>query len=170
MEPVPGSEVVPLNWSVEAMQRGLERVRTIGWNDPVGAFAALGETLWWIAVVSDQLRARYPAPYAAALGQDGTATSELLTGLRFARNRITHVVDEVNFVAATATNPSGFEARWTWKSLPPRADGHAATGHAAYEHAVAGRTLTETLMPACLFLATFTNNMWMARGVERHFR
>ena len=45
---IAGLEVVPLQWSVQAMQRALERVRVTGWDDPVGGVAAIGETLSWI--------------------------------------------------------------------------------------------------------------------------
>ena len=44
---------------------------------------------------------------------------QLLDGLKFVRNRITHAVNEVGYISARAKNPSSFEAHWTWQSLPP---------------------------------------------------
>jgi hypothetical protein len=41
VEKIPGLEVVPLGWCIEAMDRAFERVRSTGWNDPVGAYAAV---------------------------------------------------------------------------------------------------------------------------------
>jgi hypothetical protein len=57
---VAGLEIVPLNWCINAMQRALERVRSIGWNDVIGQYAAVAETLFWIDIVEAQLRKRYP--------------------------------------------------------------------------------------------------------------
>lgn len=159
MEGVPGTEIVPLMWSVQGMDRGSERVRSVGWNYPVGAFVAIGEMLWWIGVVDEQLRTNYPVIYEASLAEEPEPTRHLLSGLRYVRNRITHAVDWVSYAAATATNPSGFEAVWTWTSLPPRADGQHAAKHADYEAVVAGRSVSDTLMQASLVLGTIANRV-----------
>ena len=42
------------------MQRAFEQVRSIGWNDVIGQYAAVAETLFWIDIVEAQLRKRYP--------------------------------------------------------------------------------------------------------------
>ena len=124
MNDVPGIEFVPLQWAVQAMNRALERVRAVGWNDPIGAFAAIGESLWWIGVVYDHLRNHFPMAYGAVLADDAENIEGLLMGLRFARNRITHGVDEVNYVAAKGTDPASFRARCTSRSLAPRLGGN----------------------------------------------
>jgi hypothetical protein len=159
VDDVPGLEVVPLQWAVQAMNRALERVRTVGWNDPVGAFAAIGETLWWVCVVHDHLRNRYKEDYETTLANTLDGVDGLLIGLRFARNRITHGVDEVNYAAATATDPASFRAQWTWKLLEPRESGNNV-GHSQYCGHLAGGDVVETLQRACLFLSTVNNRMW----------
>jgi hypothetical protein len=96
MSQVAGLEIVPLNWCITAMQRALERVRSIGWNDVIGQYAAVAETLFWIDIVEAQLRKRYPQHYKAALDDQSSDVQPLLKGLLWARNRITHEVDEVH--------------------------------------------------------------------------
>jgi len=44
----------------------------------------------------------------------------MLNGLLLARNRITHEVDQVGYLLATAKGLDGFAANWTWQYLPPR--------------------------------------------------
>jgi hypothetical protein len=75
------------------MQRGLERVRATGWDDPVEGFGAIGERLWWIGVAGDNLRTRYERSFSNAQAEELEGTDCLLAGLRFARNRIGHGVD-----------------------------------------------------------------------------
>ena len=82
---IAGLEVVPLQWSVQAMQRVLERVRATGWDDPVGGFAAIGETLWWIGVAGDRLRTQYERSFSNVPTEGLEGTDRLLAGLRFAR-------------------------------------------------------------------------------------
>src|ERR1035438_1964332 len=88
MEEIPGLEVVPLNWSITVMLRAFERVPGTGWEDPMGAFAAIGETLWWIGVVREGLDELYPGATSALAAREPQRIDELLAGLRFARNRI----------------------------------------------------------------------------------
>ncbi len=112
-------------------------MRRTGWDDPVGAFAAVGEMLWCIRVVDDQLRTNCPATYNASL-TDEPGPWQLLSGLRYVPDRITHAVDQVSYAAATATR--GFDAAWAWTSLPPRADGRQAAMDTDYEAVVAGQS------------------------------
>jgi len=149
---IAGLEVVPLQWSVQAMQRALERVRATGWDDPVGGFAAIGETLWWIGVAGDRLRTQYERSFFNALAEELEGTDRLLAGLRFARNRIGHGVDKVNYVAATATESLSFRATWTWKSMAERPSGNNQ-GFAEYQSDVAGKDVVQTLLRASVFLA-----------------
>ncbi len=134
------------------MQRAVERVRSIGWNDVVGQYAAVSETLFWIDVVADQLRTKYARHYNAALNDQSFDAGSMLKGLRWARNRITHEVDEIHYLLATAKSVEGFAAEWTWQSLPPRPQGRDAEGHAAYQAAVAGRNVVNTLLAVTICL------------------
>lgn len=165
MDDLPGLELVPLMWSVQAMQRALERVRSAGWNDPVGAFAAIGETLWWIGVIDEQMRTNYPAIYDASLANETSAMPQVLNGLRYIRNRITHAVDQVSYATATATNPRGFNAKWSWMPLPPRADGRQTAAHLEYEAVLASKSVSDTLIQAVIFLAASANRIQMSRSI-----
>lgn len=154
MNQVAGLEIVPLNWCVNAMQRALERVRIIGWNDVIGQYAAVAETLFWIDIVEAQLRERYPHHYNAALDDQSSKVQPLLKGLLWARNRITHEVDEVQYLLATATSADSFAAAWTWQSIPPRPAGRYRDpdGHAAYESVLVGKDVVDTLLDVTVCL------------------
>ena len=69
----------------------------------------------------------------------------MLAALCFARNRITHELDEVGYVFATAKRPDGCAAAWTRRSLPPRPGQRQAVLHGDYERAIAGRDVVKTL-------------------------
>jgi hypothetical protein len=153
-----------IDWSVEAMQRALERVRSIGWNDPRGAFTAMAETLFWICVVDDQLRTRHSAVYDAALAEDRASTERLLWGLRHVRDRITHAVDQIAYMVPTALSTSNFSAVWTWQSLPPWADIHNPDRYHPYQAALAGQNVVDTLLQATIFLGAAANTAWLSYG------
>jgi hypothetical protein len=164
VEDIPGIEVVPLGWCVEAMDRALERVRATGWNDPVGAYAAVAGTLFWIDVVDEHLRHKHLRHYEATLAEQREDVHQILSGLLFARNRITHEVDEVGYVLAAAKQPDSFAATWTWQSLPPRPDERQTALHQLYQETVAGRDVVETLLEVAVFLGTARNRMWQHYG------
>jgi hypothetical protein len=165
---VPGTEIVPLGWCVEAMQRAVERVRSIGWNDTVGEYAAVAETLYWIDVVEHQLSGNHQVHYEAALADQPGDAAMLLRGLSFARNRITHEVDQVGYVLARAKGSEGFDAHWTWQSLPPRPPGpHQQAGlHADYDAALVGKDVVETLLAALTCLGQAMSRMVMSYGTK----
>jgi hypothetical protein len=160
VEKIPGLEVVPLGWCIEAMNRAFERVRSTGWNDPVGAYAAVAETLFWIQVVDDQIKEKYRPHYETMLAEQRDDVARMLCGLRFARNRITHVVDEIGYIIAKAKRPDGFSAAWTWQSLPPRPDEKQATLHRDYQDAIAGHDVVKTLLTVTVFLGAARTRMW----------
>jgi hypothetical protein len=167
VEDIPGLEVVPLDWCVEAMDRGFERVRAAGWNDPVGAYAAVAETLFWIDVVDEQLRQKHRRHYEATLAGQRDDLRQMLSGLLFARNRITHEVDEVGYILAVAKRADTFAASWTWQSLPPRPGGDQAVLHQHYQETIAGRDVVKTLLAVTIFLGTTRNRMWQRYGQEQ---
>jgi hypothetical protein len=142
------------------MDRAFERVRLTGWNDPVGAYAAVAETLFWVDVVDAQLRHRHRPHYEAALSEQDQDLGRMLSGLRFARNRITHEVDEVGYVLAKAKRPDSFAATWTWQWLRPRPGERQASLHRDYQEMVAGRDVVETLLILTVFLGGAHNRMW----------
>ena len=165
---VAGLEIVPLNWFINAMQRALERVRSIGWNDVIGQYAAVAETLFWIDIVEAQLRKRYPEHYKVALDDQSSDVQPLLKGLLWARNRITHEVDEVIYLLATATSADSFAAEWMWQSMPPRPAGlhQDPAGQAAYESAVVGKNVVDSLLDITVCLGQAMARMWMVYGQD----
>lgn len=163
-DPVVGFEFVPLDWSVEAMQRALERARSFGWNDPRGAFAVMAETVFWICVVHDQLRTRYSPAYKAAIAEDRAANARLLHGLRHVRDRITHAVDQVAYIEATPLSASDFTAVWTWQPLPPWDDTHNPDRYDDYQAVLAGQNVVDTLLQADIFLAATASTAWRNYG------
>jgi hypothetical protein len=167
VEDIPGVEVVPLYWCVEAMDRAFERVRAAGWNDPVGAYAAIAETLFWIDVVDEQLRQHHRRHYEATLAEQHEDICQMLSGLLFARNRITHEVDEVGYILGAAKRPDTFAAAWTWQTLPPRPGGRQVRLHRHYQETIAGRDAVETLLAVTIFLGTTRNRMWRHYGQEQ---
>jgi hypothetical protein len=154
MEGLPGTEAVPLRWSVDAMNAAADRAAKVGWNEPVMAFAATAETLWWIGVVHEQVRDNYPDVYEQVVSEESPSILTLLNGLRYARNRVTHAVDEVRYLEGRALGPDGFGAAWFWQSVPPRVDGRQPDEHDDYEKIVAGKLVQSTLVRALRFLRT----------------
>jgi hypothetical protein len=164
MNNVPGIEVVPLGWCVEAMDRAFERVRAIGWNDPVGAYAAVAETLFWVHVVDEQLKHKHRPHYETTLAEQHQDLCRMLSGLLFARNRMKHEVDEVGYLLAEARRPYGFAAAWTWQPLRPRPGERQASLHREYQDLIAGRDVVETLLTVTVFLSAARNRMWQHYG------
>ena len=144
------------------MYRRFENVRSIGWNDVVGQYAAVAETLMWIDIVEAQLRLKHTRHYEASLDDQPEPMRPMLRGAVWARNRITHEVDEVGYFLATAKSSEGFAAKWTWQSLPPRPPGRYQDpdGHAAYEMTLAGRGVVETLQSLVTCLGQAHRRMW----------
>jgi hypothetical protein len=160
VENIPGLEVVPLGWCIEAMYRACERFRSTGWNDPVGGYAAVAETLFWIDVVDEQLKEKYRPHYEATLAAEVDDVGRMLRGLLFARNRITHEVDEIGYIIANAKRPDSFAAAWTWQPLRPRPGERQAALHHDYQETIAGRDVVETLLTVTVFLGAARNRMW----------
>jgi hypothetical protein len=161
---VSGIEVVPLDWCVNAMNRAFERAREIGWNDPIGAYASVAETLFWIDVVDEQLRCKYQSHYDATLDKQTEDVAGMLNGLLFARNRITHEVDQVGYILATAMGLHGFAANWTWQSLPPRPGDRQAHRYRDYEAVIAGHDVIATLLATTVFLGQVHHRIWQDHG------
>jgi hypothetical protein len=152
------------------MDRAFERVRSTGWNDPVGAYGALAETLSWISIVDEQLNQKYRFHYEVVLAEEGEDIRRMLSGLLFARNRITHEVDEVGYILAAAKEPDSFAAAWTWQSLSPRPGERQAALHRDYQEVLAGRDVVKTLLLVTILLGTIRNRTWQDRGIAHQRR
>ncbi len=85
-----------LDWSMLAMHEATDRVNKIPASDLSRAFAAIGEAVWWITIVSDTLRHADTAKYNYALELTTPNPTDTILGLRSVRNRIGHEVDLVD--------------------------------------------------------------------------
>ena len=154
-----------LDWSVEAMCQAADRVQRVPNGREREAFAAIGETLWWIGIVDENLRERKPEIYGShvtfTLGE-----RPLLMGLRYARNRFTHGVDVLHYVEPDGIlhgDPRGYRSIWKWRSLPAEHRDYvvgnpgrsARKQYKAYQAAVAGTDVHQS----------FVNALSVLRGV-----
>jgi hypothetical protein len=146
-----------LDWSVAAMNAATERVNRINAVGLAEAFAAIGEAVWWITVVDDNVRDRHGKAYRRATRATTPNPTDTMRGLRSARNRICHEVEVVDFIVPVGSRPDRGDGRvsaWAWQSVPPPRS-HASrdiAGHAAYESALAGQNIVYTFGLATGFL------------------
>jgi hypothetical protein len=148
-----------LDCSMRAMEDATTRVNQT--DDPRKAFVAIGEAVWWITIVNDNLRNEplYRANLNANAGLEDT-----LAGLRSVRNRIGHEVNLIDYVNLEAVRPDqygdGRIAAWSWKFVaPPRASRKGAVNdYHAYNAALAGRNVVEAFTRAEGFLKHVRTN------------
>jgi hypothetical protein len=113
---------VALDWSVRAMHDSANRVNKIPELDPSSAFAAIGESVWWVIIASDSLRRADEAKYNRALELAPPNLPGTLQGLKSVRNRIGHEVELVDFIEPIASRPDPGDGRitaWAWRHVPP---------------------------------------------------
>jgi hypothetical protein len=154
----PYRPTIAIGWSIESMNRAADRVNMVPPHDAVGAFAAIGETLWWVTLVNDTLRRRHPDAYDHALNLQTPRVQDVIEGLRSIRHRLGHEVDLVEIIELVAARPDvygdGRVTAWRWRAVPPptRSDGRDLKGYAAYQFAVEGRNIVDTFTQALCFL------------------
>lgn len=146
-----------LDWSVAAMNAATDRVNRIHAVGLPDAFAAIGEAVWWIAMVDDNIRARYGKAYHRTARATTPNPTETMRGLRSVRNRICHEVEVVDFIAPIGSRPDRGDGRisaWAWQSVPPPRSRAARdiAGHRAYESELAGQNIVYTFGLATGFL------------------
>jgi hypothetical protein len=139
------------------MDAAAGRVNKVDASSTPEAFAAIGEAVWWITMVDDNLRARYGKTYRYAERGSTPRPTETMRGLRSARNRIGHeveVVDFIELIGSRADIGDGRVTAWAWRSVPPpqRQADRAVAGHRAYEAALAGHNVVHTFGLASGFL------------------
>lgn len=107
-----------LDCSIQAMEDATARVNQT--DNPRKAFVAIGEAVWWITIVNDNLRDRplYHANLSSNAGLEDT-----LAGLSSVRNRIGHEVNLIDYVNLEAVRHDqygdGRIAAWSWKFVVP---------------------------------------------------
>src|SRR5260370_36412872 len=102
-----------LDWSMRAMHDATDRGNKIPASDLPRAFAAIGEAVWWITIVSDSLRRAHPAAYSRALELTTPSPADTMLGLRSVRNRIGHEVDLADFIHPIASRHEPGDGRNT---------------------------------------------------------
>jgi hypothetical protein len=159
----PQRRIIALTWSVTAMNAAADRVNRVRAADSAAAFAAIGETVWWVTVVNDTLRAKHADDYQHALKLVTPPVDEAIEGLRSIRHRVGHEVDLVDIIEAVAERPDPGDGRitaWRWKAipLPTRRDAGDLKGYAAYGRALEGRNIIQTFSQALGFLHLATKH------------
>jgi hypothetical protein len=133
-----------------------DRVNRVSASDIRQAFAAIGETVWWVTIVNDTLRRNYQASYDLARRSQDPPVDATIDGLRSVRHRIGHEVDLVDFIEPVASRsaPDGRITAWVWKAVrpPTRKERRDLEGYRAYENAIAGRNIVEVFTRTIGFL------------------
>jgi hypothetical protein len=151
-----------LDWSLQAMLEATNRVNMVHASTVSQAFAAIGESVWWITMVDDNIRARYGKAYNRAAKGTVPHPGETMRGLRSVRNRIGHEVEVVDFIVAIGSRSDRGDGRisaWAWQSVPsPRSRApREVASHRAYETALAGNNIVHTFGLASGFLQAALN-------------
>ena len=138
-----------------------------------GAYAVVGEAVWWVTLVDATLVRHHPEPYDSVMaGQSPVQRQQIeatLAGLRFVRNRTSSEGDLAKFIRASAPSKDPDNGRvtgWTWKPLPPpalaslpqRAQAWERTRYRAYYGQLAGHTLGEVFWRAATSLTLTATN------------
>jgi hypothetical protein len=159
------AEASALQWSIIAMTQATGRLLALGEWDRPGAFAAIGDAVWWITLVDATLVRHHLDAYDRVLAGKAAAERRLieggLAGLRFVRNHIGSEVHLAGFIQPAG--PGAGDTRvtsWTWKpvrepalaSLAPRGQAWELTRYRAYQAHLAGHTIRETFGRTVTFL------------------
>ncbi len=161
------AETCALQWSLTAMNDTIERLsRTRAAHLP-RVFAAIGEAVWWVAIVDATLVRHHPQAYDGVMALQAPAQCQLvegtLTGLRFVRNQIGDRADLGEFIEPGDPGPGQGEDRitgWTWKPVPepvlqavsPRGRAWERTRYRAYQAYLAGHPVAQAFDRAAAFL------------------
>src|SRR5258708_11019133 len=143
------------------------RLTQVRAGDRPGAFAVIGEVVWWVSIVDATLVRHHPDAYDNVMTGQAPAQRQLvegtLAGLRFVRNRIGDEADLGEFIEPGEPGPGAGQRRitgWTWKPLPEPALGSLSsrgqawemTRYRAYQAQLAGHTVGEIFGRAAEFL------------------
>ncbi len=146
-----------LGWVENAMNAAADRMIDVERSQPELAFAAIGETLWWVCILDDALRRRFSRRYTA-LSREDPYTQDLLNALRHARNRFAHSLEIVEYVEPTDFTggawEGGYRVLWKWASLPELPKGRGKSGEELYEQILAGKDVKQSLVQALTHLRT----------------
>lgn len=127
----------------------------VHWHEPHRAYAAIGETVWWLCILDDLLHKAAGRLYKKALA-DQEHADQLMRAFRHARNRFAHSVNILEYVQPTALTGSnwvgGHQVAWKWQRLPPQPSGRRGRGAAEYDEVLANQDVKQSLVRGLSFL------------------
>ena len=136
--------------AVRAMNDAAERLM-LAPDDGYRPFVAVGEALWWIALVNELLDdAIGQDPYIADREPDPDLGRYFLA-FEYVRNRFVHDGDVLEHVEPGAPDA---QAYWRWLEQPPGISKRGRPGEREYRELLAGRTVRATLTDYLAVLRT----------------
>jgi hypothetical protein len=141
------SEESRFEGALAAMSAAAGRVQVAG--DDAAAFAALGETLFWLTSLDDELRKHHRRQYKAGLALFTPAVG-LMQGLHHARDRILDGLAVKQVVAPMAEIAQLGSYRWS--PIPAPGSAKYRADWLAYQGALVNRDLFDALGPCIYFL------------------
>jgi hypothetical protein len=143
-----------VSWTMTAATAAADRLIAVSWNDPQLAFAAAGETLWWIRTLDQCLERKMGMQYVATRSSENVVAAQLL-GLKFARDRITHAFDVLEPVepgGQLAAQDYGTPGYWKWRDIGLSKRSGNQRGEPEYRKYLMGRYVQSTLTHVLTFL------------------
>lgn len=153
----PGWDVV--SFTVMGTNAAADRLAAVNWHDPHLAYAAVGETLWWITTLDTMLKRFLGETYIENRRAENVVSRQL-SALRHARHRFTHAFDLLEVVEPGGDPQQqdyGTPGYWRWRPLPPSKRSGGETGEREYQTFLAGKLVSSTLVNALTFLR---NQAW----------
>ncbi|MGH9087635.1 MAG: hypothetical protein ACRDYZ_05910 [Acidimicrobiales bacterium] len=131
-----------------------DRLSAVSWHDPHLAYAAAGETLWWMTTLDTMLKRFLGASYTASRRAENVIDGQL-SGIRYARGRFTHAFDILEVVEPgysdeqQSFNTPGY---WKWSPLSASRRSGVEPGEKEYRGLLAGTYVNSTLTNVLTFL------------------
>jgi hypothetical protein len=141
-----------VDYTIRAMQRASLRIGQAAFGDD--AYAAIGETVWWITILD---KAVEDLPNYRSVIAQGGPIENTVRGLRSVRNRIGHelaINDYVDLEHMHKRDDGSVLAYGTWRTVPPPTDTRkwALKNHEAYVKALVGNPVWDSCNMAAYYL------------------
>jgi hypothetical protein len=144
----------PITWTEWAMNEAAGRLGDAYWHDPHVAYAAAGETLFWVCALDDVLKKRMDQSWYLRARRENFV-DDAIKGMRHARNRFAHDLQVLEYVeVAEVGGDGGYEqlTLWRWRQLPPADTEWARRGEVEYRYSLEGKEVNSTVQMVCNFL------------------
>jgi hypothetical protein len=137
------------------MEAAADRLTGTAGPDVHKAYAAVGETLWWVTILDDLLRDELGPSHKKARRRE--SVHRHLLGMRYARNRIAHHWDVIEFVVPGSSTQSPSEyfdspGYWVWIDIPRKWVGQGSGNEQHYHEVLSGQLVQATLTHTLTFL------------------